>query len=212
MYLLYWRGTTYFSRKEEIPMEEHGYSNDSLFRHNHDPLEFLPEEADHTENKQACGEEVNTKVPFCCIVPVPHGFRYVQHSTPKISYNLDCLSVIEESCRKTIQVEDCGPVEVKLNLLKVVGCMPYIANATVEGECGKDCEYDASGRHQVSVCCSGSLCIDTVLKCSIECVPPYQINCHNVVVSNLKVKPVHDHGCEMLQFTGIVEFKHIPYE
>ncbi|WP_142341691.1 hypothetical protein [Bacillus cereus] len=105
------------------------------------------------------------------MVQVPHGFQYVPNSAPKIAYNLNCLSVVEESCRKTIQVEDCGPVEVTLNLLKVVGCIPYIANATVEGECGKECEYDGNGRHQVSVCCSGNICIDNVLKCSIECLP-----------------------------------------
>ncbi|PFY35581.1 ABC transporter permease [Bacillus toyonensis] len=146
------------------------------------------------------------------MVQVPHGFQYVPNSAPKIAYNLDCLSVVKESCRKTIQVEDCGPVEVTLNLLKIVGCMPYIANATVEGECGIDCDCDTSGHHQVSLCCNGSICIDTVLKCSIECLPHYKINCHHVVISDFTVKPVHDHGCEMLQFTGTIEFKHIPYE
>ncbi|WP_141402267.1 ABC transporter permease [Bacillus cereus] len=155
---------------------------------------------------------MNIKVPFCCIFQVPHGFQYVPHSAPKIAYNLDCLSVVEESCRKTIQVEDCGPVEVKLSLLKVVGCISYIANATVEGECGKDCDYDANGHHWTNVCCSGSICVDNVLKCSIECLPHYTINCHNVVVSDFTVKPVHNYGCEMLQFTGTIEFKHIPYE
>ncbi|PEE33264.1 hypothetical protein CN271_12645 [Bacillus cereus] len=193
-------------------MDGNGYVRDAFFRQNHEPLSFLPEESEYTEKKQECCDEVNTKVPFCCMVQVPHGFQYVPSSPPKIAYNLECLSVIEESCRKTIQVEDCGPVEVTLNLLKVVGCIPYIANATVAGECGEECEYDGNGRHQVSVCCSGNICIDTVLKCSIECLPPYKINCHNVVVSDFTVKLVHDHGCELLQFTGTVEFQHIPYE
>ncbi|PEJ82195.1 hypothetical protein COL52_30965 [Bacillus toyonensis] len=111
------------------------------------------------EKKQECCEEVNTKALFCCRVQVPHSFPYMPNSASKIAYNLDCLSVVEESCRKTIQVEDCGAVEVKLNLLKVVGFIPYIANATVEGEHGKECDYDANGRHQVSVCCNGSIFI-----------------------------------------------------
>ncbi|PEA02505.1 ABC transporter permease [Bacillus cereus] len=183
-----------------------------MFHQNHEPLKLLSEQTEHTENKYECREEMNIKVPFCCIFQVPHGFQYVPHSAPKIAYNLDCLSVVEESCRKTIQVEDCGPVEVKLSLLKVVGCISYIANATVEGECGKDCDYDANGHHWTNVCCSGSICVDNVLKCSIECLPHYTINCHNVVVSDFTVKPVHNYGCEMLQFTGTIEFKHIPYE
>ncbi|WP_141543555.1 hypothetical protein [Bacillus toyonensis] len=193
-------------------MEKDRYMRDALFRQDHEPIEFLPVDSDHIEKKPECCEEVNTKISFCCMVQVPHSFQYVPNSEPKISYNLDCLSVVKESCRKMIQVEDCGPVEVTLNLLKIVGCMPYIANATVEGECGKGCDCDTSGHHQVSLCCSGSICIDTVLKCSIECLPNYTINCHNVVISDFTVKPVHDHGCEMLQFTGTIEFKHIPYE
>ncbi|PEA01354.1 hypothetical protein CON37_28385, partial [Bacillus cereus] len=113
-------------------------------------------------------EEVNTNIPFCCVVTVPHGFEYVPNGTHKIAYNLDCVSVVEETCRKTIQVDGCGPVEVTLNLLKVVGCIPYIANATVAGECGSNCDCDSNGKHHISLCCSGRICVDNVLKCSIE--------------------------------------------
>ncbi|WP_176535667.1 hypothetical protein [Bacillus cereus] len=55
------------------------------------------------------------------------------------------------------------------------------------------------------------MCVDHVLKCSIECLPQYEMNCHNVVVSDFKVTPLQKHGW-MLPFTGTVEFKHIPHE
>ncbi|PHG00026.1 hypothetical protein COI63_26930 [Bacillus toyonensis] len=155
---------------------------------------------------------MNTKILFCFAVNIPHGFAYVPNGTHKIAYNLDCLSGIKEKCRKTIQVDGCGPVEVTLNLLKVFGCTPYITNATVAGECGSNFDCDSHGKHHSSVCCSGSIYANNVLKCSIECLPHYEMNCHNVIVSNFKMKPLQDHGFEMLQFTGTVEFKHIPYE
>ncbi|OUB14056.1 hypothetical protein BK708_26030 [Bacillus thuringiensis serovar yunnanensis] len=183
-----------------------------MFHQEQEPLTILPADSVDNENKHECYEEVNTKVPFCCTVNVPHGFEYVPNGTHKIAYTLDCVSVVAEKCRKTIQVDGCGPVEVTLNLLKVIGCIPYIANATVEGDCGNNCECDPHGKHHISVCCSESICVDNVIKCSIECLPHYKINCHNVVVSDFKVTPLQDHGCHMLQFTGMIEFKHIPYE
>ncbi|MEH7219488.1 hypothetical protein [Bacillus toyonensis] len=187
------------------------YFKDAMFHQEQEPFTILSEDSVDKESKHECYEEVNTKVPFCCTVNVPHGFEYVPNGTHKIAYNLDCVSVVKEKCRKTIQVDGCGPVEVTLNLLKVVGCIPYIANATVAGECGSNCDYDPHGKHHISICCSDSICVDNVLKCSIECLPHYKIDCHNVVVSDFKVTPLQDKGCHMLQFTGMIEFKHIPH-
>ncbi|PHG14136.1 ABC transporter permease [Bacillus toyonensis] len=198
-------------------MEENDYFRNALFRSNHEPLEILPVESElfksseQTKNKPECCEEVKTKIPFCCTIQVPHGFQYVPNEPPNIAYALDCLSVITETCRKTIHVDDCGPVEVTLNLLKVVGCIPYIVNATVEGDCGKDCTCNPNGKHQIRVCCSDSICVNNVLKCSLECVPHHTIDCHNVVVTDLKVTPRQEHGYQLLQITGMIEFKHIPH-
>ncbi|WP_170958030.1 hypothetical protein [Bacillus toyonensis] len=189
-----------------------------MFHHEQEPLSIPQEpsslsleEPMYDEMKPKCFEEVNTKIPFCCTVNVPHGFAYVPNGTHKIAYNLDCISVMKEKCRKIIQVDGCGPVEVTLNLLKVVGCLPYIANATVAGDCGSNCDCDSNGKHHISVCCSGSIYVNNVLKCSIECLPHYEIDCHNVVVSDFKVEPLQEQGCHMLQFTGMIEFKHIPH-
>lgn len=57
-------------------------------------IKFLSEEYEQTEKKQECCEEVNIKVPFCCMVQMPQGFQYAPNSAPKkIAYNLDYLSV-----------------------------------------------------------------------------------------------------------------------
>ncbi|PFK21664.1 ABC transporter permease [Bacillus cereus] len=180
--------------------------------HSNQKSNSLPREKPMSiESKHDCLEEVNPKIPFCCTVNFPHGFQYVPNETHKIAYNLDCISVVEEKCRKIIQVDGCGPVEVTLNLLKVVGCIPYITNATVEGQCGSNCECNPHGKHSISVCCSGSICVNNVLKCSIECLPHYEIDCHHVVISDFTVKQLQEQGCQMLQFTGIIEFKYIPH-
>ncbi|WP_141402195.1 ABC transporter permease [Bacillus cereus] len=153
----------------------------------------------------------NESSRFCCSVNIPHGFQYVPNETHKIVYSLDCVSVVTETCRKTIQVDGYGPVEVTFNLLKVVGCTSYIANTKVEGDCSHNCDYDAQKKHHINLCCSDAICVDNVLKCSIACLPHYEINCHNVVISDFQVKPVQDHGCNSLHFTGNFEFKYIPH-
>lgn len=129
-------------------------------------------------NNGTCDTEVNLKVPFCCIVNILPGFQYMDNGENKVSYSLCCLSVIEEKCRKTISVDGCGPVEVTLNLLKVIGCIPIIANAEVRGDCGQYCNELLEWDNQIQICCSSSICIDNVLKCSVECLPPYEINCN----------------------------------
>lgn len=192
-------------------MERNEYVRDALFHHEQEPLTILPEEPIQADTKQACFEEVKTNIPFCCAVNILHGFTYVPNGTHKIAYNLDCVSVVKETCRKTIQVDGCGPVEVTLNLLKVVGCIPYIINATVVGECGRNCDCDPNGKHHISVCCSGSICVENVLKCSIESLPHYVIDCHQVVISDFKANQLEYNGCHVLQFTGTIEFQNIPH-
>ncbi|WP_142343419.1 hypothetical protein [Bacillus cereus] len=108
-------------------------------------------------------------------------------------------------------MDGCGPVEVTLNLLKGVGCISCIANATVSGACGSNCDCDSNGKHHIQVCCSGSIYVDNVLKCSTECLPHYEMNCHNVVVSDFKVTSLQEQSCQILQFMGSIEFRHIPH-
>lgn len=158
----------------------------------------------------SCHMEVNSKVPFCCAVTIPHGFHYVPLGKYKVAYSLNCLSVVKESCRKTIHVDGCGPVEVNLNLLKVVGCIPILANAEVHGECSNYCGTTSGEDNHIQLCCSNNVCIDTVLKCSVACLPSYVINCHNVIISNIQVTPIQDHGCNLLRFNGMIEFNNIP--
>ncbi|WP_353054339.1 hypothetical protein [Bacillus thuringiensis] len=68
---------------------------------------------------------------------VPQGFVYVPNGSRKIAYSLSGLSIVKETSQKTITVDNCGPVDVTLNLLKVVGSIPYTVNAQIQGEYGE---------------------------------------------------------------------------
>ena len=95
-----------------------------MFHPEQEPLTILPEEPIYADTKQECFEEVKTTIPFYCVVNIPHGFEYVPNGTHKIAYNLDCLSVIEEQCRKTIQVEGGGPCFVQA----AIGSYAYLVD------------------------------------------------------------------------------------
>ncbi|WP_234708561.1 hypothetical protein [Bacillus mycoides] len=79
-------------------------------------------------------EQVQSIVSFCSMVHVPKGFVYVPKGTRKFACSLSGVSIVKETCQKTITVDNCGPVDVTLNLLKVVGRIPYMVNAQVQGE------------------------------------------------------------------------------
>ena len=155
-------------------------------------------------------EQVQSSVAFCCIVHVPQGFVYVPNGTRKLAYSLSGLSIVKETAQKTIKVDNCGPVDVTLNLLKVVGNIPYVINAQVQGECGE--KYGAvQGRdNQIELSHTGHIPVNTVLKFSVASLPDYRIEEKNVVISALDVTPVQEQGNQFLRFTGTITFQNVP--
>nr|BAD35165.1 hypothetical protein [Bacillus thuringiensis] len=155
-------------------------------------------------------EQVQSSVSFCSMVHVPQGFVYVPNGTRKLAYSLSGLSIVKETSQKTITVDNCGPVDVALNLLKVVGSIPYIINAQVQGECGE--KYGASsGRdNQIELSHTGHIPVNTVLKFSVANLPDYQITEQNVVISVFDVTPVQEQGNQFLRFTGTLTFQNVP--
>ncbi|MGG1152849.1 hypothetical protein ABE246_31795 [Bacillus wiedmannii] len=155
-------------------------------------------------------EQVQSSVSFCSMVHVPQGFVYAPKGTRKFAYSLSGVSIVKETCQKTITVDNCGPVDVTLNLLKVVGSIPYIVNAQVQGECGE--KYGASpGRdNQIELSHTGHIPVNTVLKFSVASLPDYQIEEKNIVISAFDVTPVQEQDNQFLRFTGTLTFQNIP--
>ncbi|WP_304521866.1 hypothetical protein [Bacillus toyonensis] len=155
-------------------------------------------------------EQINTHVSFCCMVQIPDGFVHVPNKKPRIAYSVSPLSVIQETCRKNIVVDHCGPVDITLNLLKVVGSMPYIVSATVQGEYGQKDGETTQSENRIALSYTGHIPINCVLKLSVENLPEYHIEEQNVAISSLQVIPVQDQGSNFLRFTGTVGFQNVP--
>ncbi|WP_257155407.1 hypothetical protein [Bacillus cereus] len=50
-------------------------------------------------------EQVQSSVSFCSMVHVPQGFVYVPKGTRKFAYSLPNLSVVKDTCQKTIAAQ-----------------------------------------------------------------------------------------------------------
>ncbi|WP_305927776.1 hypothetical protein [Bacillus mycoides] len=168
-------------------------------------LEGLSQHAATTEY----AESVNTDMSFCCMVNLPHGFVYVPKGTKQLAYSVAGLSVVTDTCQKTIVVEDCGPVDVTLHVLKVVGSIPYIVNAKVQGDNGETYGSSSEKENQINLSYAGNIPVDMVLKLSVESLPAYTIQEKNVQISDFQVTPVQDQGSNLLRFTGTLYFQNI---
>ncbi|MEC2394854.1 hypothetical protein BK709_13650 [Bacillus thuringiensis serovar shandongiensis] len=198
------------NREAYYPEDDNNHDN--LFPDIEDFSSMSTEESYPSSKSFAVEKEVSRDVSFCCVVNIPPGFEYVPQGKNKIVYSLDQLSVIKETCMKTINVERVGPVEVNLNILKVIGCIPFVVNAELRGECGEHCDSSLDPRNHIFIGDSGSLCVDNILKLSVATLPDYHLNGHNVIVSAFHITPVYEVGCHLLRFTGKLTFQNIPHK
>lgn len=158
-----------------------------------------------SESPGYCSEK-KQKVPFCCVVSIPHGFEFVSQSQPKMVYNLDCLATIKETCRKTVQVDDCGHAELDLHVLKVKGCIAFIINIEVKPKGMREKCFTDSHAKEISLSCEGSVCVDHVIKCSVGALPDVHIDCQYVTVCDLQMTPAHEGACQFVKITGEFQF------
>ncbi|WP_157994957.1 hypothetical protein [Bacillus thuringiensis] len=170
------------------------------------PLEGLTQSAAAIDD----AEQVQSHVSFCSLVQIPQGFLYVPNGTRKLAYSLSGLSVVKETCLKTITVDNCGPVEVTLNLLKVVGSIPYLVNAQVQGECGEKLGGQTGRENQIELSHTGHIPVNAVLKFSVANLPDYQIQEENLEISTFEVTPIQEQDHYFLRFTGTLSFRNIP--
>jgi len=170
---------------------------------NHDRFEEL-----HTSQEellhQSVGKEVH-KIPFSCVISIPHGFEAISNYQPKIMYHLCCLATVEETCRKTVQVDDCGNAEVDLHVLKAKGCIPFIANIVVKPTCEQKGCSTKSHTKEIAISCQSSVCVDLILNCSVDSLPHVHLNCHNVTVCDLQITPIKE-GCQHVKIKGNFQF------
>ncbi|AFQ30506.1 ABC transporter permease [Bacillus thuringiensis] len=154
------------------------------------------------EEHHHCSEGGEHKIAFCCVVSIPKGFKYVAHCDPKFVYNLDCLSVSKEKCRKVVPIEGCGCAEVDLHVLKVKGCISFVSNIEIEPI--HECMTCSANPHKenIAVSCQDTVCVDQVLYCSVDCLPDCDINCDNVKICDVSIEPIGDCDCHAVKIKG----------
>ncbi|MES1050029.1 hypothetical protein FOA24_11505 [Bacillus thuringiensis] len=170
------------------------------------PMEGMMQSAATIDNS----EQVQSSISFCSMLHVPQGFVYVPNGTRKLAYSLSGLSIVKETSQKTITVNNCGPVDVTLNLLKVVGNIPYLVNAQVQGEYGEKQGGPTGRDNQIELSHTGYIQVNIVLKFSVANLPEYQIQEENITISSFEVTPVQEQGEQFLRFTGTLVFQNIP--
>ncbi|MGG1149823.1 hypothetical protein [Bacillus wiedmannii] len=154
-------------------------------------------------------ERVKSSVSFCSMVHVPQGFVYVPKGIRKFAYSLSGVSIVKEASWKTITVDNCGPVDVTLNLLKVVGSIPYLVNAQIQGECGEKYGANQGRDNRIELSHTGHIPVNLVLKFSVASLPDYQIEENNMLISAFDVTPVQEQNNQFLRFTGTLIFQNI---
>lgn len=60
-----------------------------------------------------------------------------------------------------------------LHILKVKGCISFIVNVVIHPICEQDGCLTDLHRKEISISCTGSVCVDYVLKCSIKRLPVF---------------------------------------
>jgi len=170
---------------------------------NHNQFVELQTSQEDLLNQSTCKEA--HKIPFCCVISIPHGFEVISNYQPKIMYHLGCLAMVKETCRKTVQVDDCGNAEVDLHVLKAKGCIPFIANIVVKPTCEqKGCSTKPHTK-EIAISCQSSVFVDLILNCSVDSLPHIHLNCHNVAVCDLQMNPIKE-ACQHINITGSFRF------
>ncbi|AKR38910.1 ABC transporter permease [Bacillus cereus] len=150
----------------------------------------------------SCTTEEERQIPFCCLVPLPHDFQLVPYCKPRLVYNIGCLGTSKETCKKTIQIADCGQTEIDLHILKAKGCISFLVNIDVEPVCEEGVCSSVPHTKDMILCCKGTVCVDQILKCSVDCLPDTHLDCENVKVCDLQVKEFCEDDCRYIKVTG----------
>jgi len=109
----------------------------------------LPKIEPEQEPRQivACTEGCNCIIPFCCRYTVPNGFGNVteQALEKEIFYHSNLYYIIDnEPCTVDVEPpEGCPTLGVEIFPVRIVGCIPYVANVKIASESA--CTQTATG-------------------------------------------------------------------
>ncbi|MEC5308804.1 hypothetical protein [Bacillus thuringiensis] len=138
--------------------------------------------------------EKNHILPFSILLTIPKGFYIQKHIDPKLVYDLNYLSMSKEICKKSIEVDNCGYIDVDLHVLKIKGCLSFLLNVCIEPihkqkMCSTDHKNDA-----IFLCAQDTVYVDHVLKYSVGQLPYYVIDEDHIQVRQLEIQMLDNQG------------------
>ncbi|WP_324656835.1 hypothetical protein [Bacillus cereus] len=157
-----------------------------------------------TEGSKSKSEKKH-QVPFQCMVSIPTGFQLQNSSTPKIVYDISHLSMTKEMCKRVIDVDDCGQVEIDLHVLKIKGVLSFIVNIPIE-PLSMEHVYTTNGRDtSIFLSCQETVYVDQILKYSVNQLPYYVMDGHHIQVQDLHIKFMKE-NLQTVQILGLFTF------
>lgn len=179
----------YPNRKENKPKSSSSFSDHSSSHHTNDP------------------NEKNHILPFSIIINLPKGYHIQNQMDPKLVYDLNYLSMTKEICKKSIEVDNCGFVDVDLHVLKIKGCLSFLLNVCIEPihkqkMCSTNHKDDS-----IYLCAQDTLYVDHVLKYSVGPLPYYVIDENHIQVRKLEINKL-DHSHESVKISGEFYFEY----
>lgn len=130
----------------------------------------------------------NHILPFSVILNLPKGFHIQKQIHPKLMYDLSYLSMSKEICKKSIEVDNCGYVDVDLHVLKIKGCLSFLLNVCIEPiDKQTMCSTDHKN-YSIYLCAQDTLYVNHILKYSIDTLPYYVIDEHHIHVRKLEIE------------------------
>ncbi|QWI47135.1 hypothetical protein [Bacillus mycoides] len=179
---------------------KHSHPNSDYPNHNEYESESQPSlsyshPSSHLHQHTLHPNDKNHILPFSVILNLPKGFHIQKQIHPKLVYDLSYLSMSKEICKKSIEVDNCGYVDVDLHVLKIKGCLSFLLNICIEPIHKQTmCSTDHKD-NSIYLCAQDTLYVDHILKYSIDTLPYYVIDEHHIHVRKLEIEMLESsHG------------------
>ncbi|MGE6619162.1 hypothetical protein [Bacillus mycoides] len=186
---------------------EHIYPNQNPNMHETEPSSLPTNHSSYLNQHTIDPNEKNHILPFSVILNLPKGFHIQKQIQPKLVYNLSYLSMSKEICKKSIEVDNCGYVDVDLHVLKIKGCLSFLLNVCMEPiHKQKMCSTDHKNDF-IFLCAQDTLYVDHILKYSIDTLPYYVIDEDHIQVRKLEIEML-EHSHRIAKISGEFYFEY----
>lgn len=152
-------------------------------------------------------KEKNHRLPFSVVLNIPRGFQIKKETEPQLMYDLNHLSMIKETSKKSVEVDNCGYVDVDLNALKIKGCLFFLLNLYIEPIYDSKICTNSTRDDSIALSYQETLHVDHVVKYSVGRLPYYVIDDEHIHIRHLEIQ-VFDENSQMAKISGEFYFEY----